>query len=247
LIPFTSVYNRLIAGETEGYGDYWDLFGMFDQYNHKCWLEHKSDQIDIDRVLVVLNDSAVDLTLPKAGDALKINGQNTDAKWLEASNNIRPELRLTKGELKQMIYRSAGYSDPDPAAITNKGSLTRAVWNLVYADSINSTREKRHHWGENGLCRFFEEMLLGLSRLPDARAMFPALTKVNENDPATYDVQVKWGDMFKTTTEELAAVIANATKSVGAGFIPQHRATGIVADAWGIEDVSAMMSELNTD
>ena len=46
------------------------------------------------------------------------------------------------------------------------------------------------------------------------------------------------------TTEELTAVIANATRSVSAGFIPQQRATGIVADAWGIEDVSTMMSEL---
>ena len=244
VIPFTAVHNRLIAGETDGYGDYWDLFGMFDQYNHKCWLEHKSDQIDIDRILVVLNDSSIDLVLPKAGDALKINGENTDAKWLEAANNMRPEIRLTKGELKQMIMRGAGYSDPNPEEITNKGNLTRAVWNLVYADSISSTREKRHHWGENGLCQFFESMLLGLSRLPDACTMYPALKKVSDQDPTTYDVQIKWGEMFKTTVEERTATITDATASITSGFLTRERATGIVADAWGIEDVAVLLEEL---
>lgn len=242
VIPYTYIYNRKLKGLMNGVGDYWDLFGMFDNLNHTAWLEHHSNQLDGDPIIALMN-AGFEGTI-KPGAVLQLTGQGANIIRLEAGNGLRDAIRQYKVDTKQMIYDAAGYDDVDPAAITNKGNLTRAVWEMVYSKTLKTINEKRKHWGQPGLCQFFGDMLLGLSRLPDARAMYPALTDVDENDRHSYTPIIQWPELFQITGEERTAIIADALASIDNGFLPRRRATEMVATAWGIEDTTMLLEEV---
>src|SRR5206468_1063993 len=93
-------------------------------------------------------------------------------------------------------------------------------------------------------CLFFENMLEGLSRLPDARRLYPALGSVKPDDHKSFDVACVWPDLFTVTQEELTEVINNAASSINNGFLTRERAVPIVAKGWGIQDVTALEKEL---
>lgn len=243
VIPLTPIHNRIVKGDTEGVGDFWDVFPELDAYNYKMWLEHRSDQLDADRILVILNDDTFDGAI-KPGMGLKIRGQDADAKWLESGNNIRPDLKISKDDLRKMIFDSVGVDDVDPATITNKGNLTRAVWEMVYGKTIKSTLEKRAYWGQAGLEIFWENLLVGLARLPDAKSQFPALKKVKPDDFETYDVQLQWPDLFRSPPDEVGLILNNLNLSVTSGYLTPDRAVEISARAWDIADVSILKEEL---
>ncbi len=242
LLPFTGIVNKAVKGSTEGVGDYWDLFPAMDQYNHTCWLEHHSNQIDGDPLTAILNADYDGRLLP--GEIVKLSGADADIKRLNPENNLREHIAAFGAALKRDIYQAASSSDADAQEVTNKGNLTRAVWQFIFADELAKLKEKRRHWGPNGLEAFFEGMLLGLSRLEDARRMYPALATVREADPDSYSVSVRFGELFRPTPEERKEVIADAAQSVNAGFLTRERAAKLVAQAWEIQDVSALLEEL---
>ena len=242
VIPFTYIYNKKQKGDTNGFGDYWNLFSLFDNFNHTAWLEHHSNQQDGDPITAIMNASIDGVLEP--GAVIQLIGENANIIRLNAGNGLRDPIRQYKLDARQEIFDAAGYDDIDPAAITNKGNLTRAVWEMVYSKTLKTTNEKRKHWGKSGLCRFFGNLLIGLSRLDDARSIYPALTAVDEKDYHSYTPVVQWPELFQITGEERSAIISDSLISIENGFLPRKRATEAVAAAWGIEDTEALLEEV---
>ena len=246
LVPLTLIRNQVRKHDPCGYGDYWDsnVYHLFDDYNLFCWLERHSNQIDGNPILAVLNDQTFDGGYAP-GDVLKLTGEGVDAKFLIPGNNIREWIDKSKADTAKQIYNAVGYDDVDPATITNKGNLTRAVWEMVYAKTIKSTAEKQALWGEGGLCVFFENLLEGLALLPDARSKYPALKAIKPADATSFDVQAQWPDLFDITPEERTAVLSDLNVSVASGYLTVDRAVAEAAKVWHIQDVTELLEELS--
>lgn len=244
VIPIVEIKNRVIKGAEAGFGDYWEsnLYHLFDNYNLTAWLEHYSNQMDADAVIAIIN--AVGYTgFPTPGEVLNLTGANADVKKLTAENNLREWIQASKKDTRKEIFDAVGYDDVDPALITNKGNLTRAVFEMAFAKSLKTNEEKKSHW-EEGLCCFLETMLEGLSRMEDARRLFPALKRVNPDDAKTYDVTMAWPDLFHATPEERTSLLNDLVLCIQQGFLTLERAVKIAAKEWDIQDVTVLMAEL---
>lgn len=242
VIPLTPVYNRRMKSDNEGYGDYWDIFDKFDQYNTKHWLEHRSDQLDGNPNTIFINCDLEGSLDP--GDTVLVRGEGASVVRLASGNALRPDARQSKVDLRKEIFDAVGYDDVDPAAITNKGALTRAVFELVFAKTLKTTAEKQRHWGECGLCQFLGNLLYGLSQLRDARQKYPALKQVEEDDTSTYVPTIVWPDIFRVTPDERSATLTDLVACIDNGFLTRERAVEIAADLWGIDDVTTLLEEL---
>lgn len=243
VIPVVPIYNIKVKGCADGLGDYWskNCYDLWDRYNYTCWLETFSDQSYSDPVTVFTNATdAPPYMLP--GMVVSISGEWAGVTRLSTDNPIRPHIRASKMDLRSAFFDAVGYDDVDPSVITNKGALTRAVWDLVFHRSKASTEAKRIQW--RALEGFFEKLLEGLSRLPDAVNMFPCLRLVDAKDKKAYDVSMIFPDLFETTPEERSSTLEDLRSSVLSGLIPISRAREIALNAWGIYDLSGVIEEL---
>ena len=243
IIPLVYIPNRVIKGDPDGYGDFWDLFDKIDEYNHTRWLQHHHNQTELNPATILVN-AVYGGTSIKPDDFVRLTGQNADIKRLETVGSMREWVEQSATDLRHEIFDGAGYDDVNPEIITNKGNLTRAVWELLNAKNIKTTQEKRVHWGENGLCVLFENILLGLSRLPDATAMYPCLRSIDETDQDTYDIEIRWPEFYPVQPEEMTAVISNLNMAIESGFTTRMRAVEEYATAADIHDVNALMEDL---
>ena len=69
-------------------------------------------------------------------------------------NALRGAMMEYGKDLRKQLLSGAGSVEVDPADVTNKGNLTQAVLQQLYAPQIESTSDKRRSWGDDGLCRF---------------------------------------------------------------------------------------------
>lgn len=244
LIPLVQIYNRKLVSESDGIGDLWDIYDILNQYNLTCWLEHRSNQWDVQAITAIINaDSAPNAIIP--GDVVKLNGdESCTIERIVPANNMRAHIAASRMEWERNALDGAGADRLNPAAITNMGEMTRAVMEMTFYRSVKSAQEKRINWGENGLSLFFEALLEGLSRLPDALARYPALKLARPDDPDSYDVVTQWPPMFRLTAQDGQILLANLTTGMEAGLITRQRAVKIAAEVYGIEDADVLLSEL---
>ena len=178
------------------------------------------------------------------GDLLRIVGDEVDLKRLTPENNMREAIRQYALDIERFALDATGADRLNPEEITNMGNLTRQVMELVFYRSVRSAMEKRTNWGKCGFEPFFEAMLEGLSRLPDAVSRFPALASVNPLDPATYDVVTKWAQMFKLSADERTSMLSDLVSAVNNGLLTRERAIETAAELFDVDDVQALKDEL---
>lgn len=245
IIPIQKVYNRKRKGLYEGIGDYWEpnLYKLLDIYNHKVWFEHFSDQVHSNPSVVFVDLEYEGVLIPGQVINARSLGEHPAIEQVKTDNPAREYMTTAKAEVCRDWWNGVGYDDVDQSVITNKGNLTQAVLKLTFAKTVDSTKTKRVYWGL-GLECFFEEMMEGLSQLPDALRLYPALKKVKLDDPTTYDVTVNWPDDFDYSPEEVQAILTNLGLAVTSGFLTQERATAMAAKSFRITDISELIDEL---
>jgi hypothetical protein len=244
MLPFVQIYNKRVASETDGLGDIWDCYDLINRVSHTYWLADRSNQWDGDPITAIINaTSAPDRVYP--GDLLRLSGDpGVDIKRLTPENNLRQWMKQFADDEERYTLDACGSDRINPAEITNMGKMTRAVMELIFHRSLKSCNEKRGNWGRKGLEPFFERMFLALSRLPDARALLPALSVVNGADTDSYDVVTKWPPFFEVTPEERTSTLGDLVTAMGNGLLTRERAIEIAATLFGVDDVETLKQEL---
>lgn len=249
VIPLTLIRN--IDSETEhGVGDLWDCYRIVDRVNltyhlmdrsnqfdsepNKVFIDADMQQEDVDRPLAPGEDRLISST-----DDAKEKGQQAKVQVLEPKGFLRPAMSDYVKDLKGQIRRFAGSVDSDPELITNKGNLTSVVMKFIFAPLISATQEKRKTYGEDGICKFLENVCVGLKNLG-----VPEFKGVRPDDLSTYDVQLKWPPYFEPTEDEKQTLTNTTAIQVEKGYITQERAIERVASAEGIQDVNTLKEEL---
>lgn len=239
VIPFAYVRNDEGIGAW-GTGDLWQLWESIDQLNFTHALEHADNQLAVRpfTYYIDLQPETSDRPAPIAPDDGEAMVTRPDAKsqgrieQVQRDSAVREPLSQFAKALEREIYEAAGASYVDSAEITNKGNLTRAVMRLLYANQIETTEEKRRAQGASGVCRFLEDMALGMSRL---RA--PGWSE-------TQGVEIAWPDYFDLVAEDINLEIATLNAAVENHFMPHERAVLRVANMYDCEDPEAWLSEV---
>lgn len=250
VIPFHYVRN-LETDDLWGAADLWSLgdgdglFKIIDRLNLTRWLQDVSNQFDaaLNPFLIDadLKDDEVDKPVAP-GEPVSIqsvDGGPNQAKVVfpTGSNNLRPAMQETCKDLIREIQAAASAVDVDQSEITNKGNLTRAVLEQIYLPQIEITHEKRKSYGQDGLCKFFELVAIGLANIG-------VLKGVDPNDRDTFTVAIKWPDFFPLSEEEKQAIVGRTQEEELAGYLPHDRAIERIAAIEGITDVATLKEEL---
>ena len=243
VIPLVQIYNRRLASESDGIGDLWDIYPVLNMYNHTCWLEHRSNQWDVEAITAILNADVYPKQV-RPGQLVVLQGEGCSIERITPANNMREAIERSRLEWERNALDACGADRLNPAEITNMGDMTRAVLELTFHRSVKAALEKRTNWGVNGLSLFFEAMLLGLSRLPDAVERFPFLSKVDPLNRESFDVQVQWPPMFQLTGQEAQILLNNLVIGITHGLLDLPRAVRIAAEIFGVEDADVLIEDL---
>lgn len=251
LIPLVGVKN-LDAGAPWGSGDLWDLFRVVDRVNLTYHAMDRSNQFDSEPnvIFVDLEEGPADLDRPLTpGQPLAVKSEERIPGQLargqvvvaEAKGALRPAMMEYARDLRRQVLLAAGNVDLDPAEITNNGRLTGAVFHFIYAPLIELTAEKRKTYGEDGLAPFLEACAVGLRR---AGVPLEAVREVDEEDEASFDVQLRWPPLFDLSEEEKAQALERVRAERDAGLTTAERAVEMMAVVEGVSDVQTLKREL---
>lgn len=243
LIPVTHIKN-LETDDLFGAGDLWDLYRVLDRIHLTYHLMDRSNQFDAET-----NPIYIDLELDEHDiDKPLVPGQPIDAKSVEGErqgkvefpptgNALRPAMMEYARELTKQIRSAASSVEVDQSEFSNKGNLTSAVLEQLFQPLIEITIEKRKSYGDNGIVAFLQLVALGVQALGVDLG-------VNAKDEDSYDIQIQWPSFFDLSQDELTALTARTQEEVIAGFLTQERAVERIAQANGIQDVTALQEEL---
>jgi len=248
VIPVQHVRNM----ETEsqwGEGDCWAIWRVLDRVNLTYHLMDRSNQFDSEPNKVYIDvkegQELVDrpMTPGEVESVESSNDKGAKVQLLEPGGNLRPAMMEYARELTRQIYSACGSVDIDGAAVTNKGSMTTAVMHQMYAPLINTTREKRKLYGEDGIAKFLELMCIGLKNV----GREPAFSSVNPAKIDTYNVTTVWPDFFNLTPEERQIVTQTTCEQFDAGFLSREMAVERIASIEGIDNTALLLEQLNAE
>ena len=242
VIPVGIIRNRAQEGTPLGLGDLWGSFRLMDRIALTLHGEDRANQMHSDPTTVALNaELAGGGLIP--GETVTVkntdpNGPPADVKLLEPTGAAREYSHRSLDKWEELLYKQVGLSRVDPAAIGNKGNLTRLALMTSYARTVATSDRKRTLWGEAGLAPFFRSLLTGLANLGGV----PQL----QNLPADLDVTCAWPDYFAPTDQDISDQSDRAISQVTAGILPRPRAAERVALAEGVppEEIDALLAEL---
>jgi len=238
VIPMVQVKN-IELGYWHGCGDLWSLFPAIDTLNLTYDLASKDNQTSVypRKIYIDVKDEADDQPMehgPGASEHLVSDGPSPDVKLLESSGKIRDHLMSFAEEWKAQILECAGSVDLRPETITNKGNMTSQVMAEIREPLIQATEAKRQSYGENGIAKFMETMLLAFAN------------SKNYTKGKGADVSVVWPPFFEPSEEELSTKTTRLQTAIGAGFTTQERAAQSLALDEGCTDVEELLEELKT-
>ena len=227
-----------------GAGDLWDCYRVIDRVNLTFHLMDKSNQLDSEPNKWFM-DVAADqdnLERPLApGENLVL--ESTDGKEgkvgvLESNGTLRPAMMEYAKELTSQLQLSTGIVSPLPSDVTNKGALTQGVMYQLYAPLIELTEDKRTTYGEDGICKFLERCVVGLSNLG---VLY--FSSVDVRDEDSYNVQLRWQPYFDQSNEDKSVQISNLVAMERAGYMPHDRAVEQVALMEGVGALEVLRGE----
>lgn len=173
--PFGIIPGHLVKninnGGMYGSGDLWWLWPIIDNLNFLADLAHKDNQKKIYPHIVYRDVKAppgADLTQGTAGivdEVVSVNDKTGDVTLLESASNIREWIRDDYTRLMREFEDAAGTISLDVERASGNGHLTRQTMLLLFMPLIKRTFEKRQSWGEDGFCKFFERMSIGMYNL----------------------------------------------------------------------------------
>lgn len=238
VIPGCLVKN-LNEGGNYGRGDLWGFWPIIDQLNFNADLGHKDSQRKVWPKEVYIDAAPAPGDAPGQAEAngveevrsLNTDGHQAKVELLEAKSPIREYMADDYDKLLAELYEAVGAVSVKPETITNKGNLTQAVLMQMYAPLIAKTAEKRECWGENGICKFLEIMCAGLSNM-----------KV-KGWVKDVDIKPVWPTWFQLIEDDLQAMATRYSTMVEAGFTTPERATRVLAQAEGVEDIEELLKE----
>ena len=244
--------RNLEADDFWGAADWWSLeeedglFRVFDRLNLTFHLMDRSNQFDstINPIFIDLEPleedagrakepgEAVHLESAKADDA----GSQGKAVFAPSGNNLRPAMREYAGDLRRDLLEAVSTVLLDPGEVTNKGNLTTAVLEIIYAAQIDITTEKRKSMGEDGLAAF-----LSLA----ARGLQNAGVKLGVTDSAESSaVQLGWSDFFAPSDDEKTARTDRTITQESQGYLDHGRAIERIARMEQISDVEQLKKDV---
>lgn len=233
VIPITLIKNRAVEGQLLGIGDVWGSYKLMDRIALTMHGEDKSNQMHSEPNLVITNallknDGPLMPNEPIAVSNTNPDGPPADVKLLEPSGNARQYSHLSIEKWLEWLWAQVGMSRVDAATVTNKGNMTRAVFEMLYARTIATSNHKRTAWGEGGLGPMFSRMLTGLARVGAVSVAGISLPAIDRPD-----VTVTWPDYFEATDQDLEAVTDRTISQVGGGMLSEERGARRIASREG--------------
>jgi len=254
VIPSWPIVN-LETNSTWGAGDLWGVFRIVDRVNLAYHLMDRSNQFDSEPTPVYIDlqadKDALDAPIaPGRGVSLKTDKSIEDdptrqgkVDLIEPAGKLRAAMTEYVKDLRKMILDAVGSVEVHQSEITNKGNLTQAVLTQLHGPLVETTEEKRKTYGDQGIARFLENCILGLSRL-GLKGKIPGLEKVKEANPETYSVRLRWPDFFDLGEIEKLTRVERLALEEEAGYLTHERAVRMVASSELIEDVDKLVEEM---
>jgi len=228
-IPVALIKNRSVEGQLLGVGDVWNSYKLMDRIALTMHGEDRANQMHSEPIPVAVNATLQNAGPLLPGEPISVknsdpNGAPADMKLLEPSGNARQYSHQSIDRWQEWLWAQCGMSLVDTDAVSNKGNMTRAVFEMLYSRTIATSNHKRTAWGDGGLAPMFSRMLTGLSRVGGVAVNGITLGTVEKPD-----VTVTWPDYFEATDEDLKAVTDRTVGQVDAGMLSKDRGARRIA------------------
>lgn len=232
VIPITIIRNRRAKGNPTGVGDCWKLFPLVDRLSLTMHGEDLGNQIHAQPIPVAVNATISNTGPLKPGEPIEVHSDSdessADFKLVEPTGAAREFSHRSMDRWEDLLYRGAGLSRVDPAAVTNKGNMTEMAFKMTYGRTIATCDQKRKHWGESGMAVLFRNLLLGLQRMG-------GIKRAAKCDEKTV-VGVEWPNYFGRTDDDLQTLTNRTGDQVDKGFLPIEDGAERVLRAEGLPD-----------
>ena len=243
VIPLMPIKN-IETDDIWGCGDLWDLFRVVDRINLTYFFMDQSNQYDgqLNPFFLDLELDDQDIDKPvQPGQPVELHSKEGEAQgkviFPTGNNSLRPAMMDYAKDLRQQLLSAASSVEIDQSEVTNKGNLTVAVLEQLYAPQIAMTNEKRKTYGDDGLQRFFALVAKGLAALG-------VQCNVNPLVKESYAVEIAWPNYFDLSEDETGDVVDRQKTEIDAGFTTQERATKKIAAINGVQDTATLMEDL---
>ena len=244
IVPVGLIRNKAVMGNPLGEGDLWHSFRIIDRIALTMHGEDRSSQFHSEPVNVAINAKLANGGQPQPGETLSIlqnskEGGPPDYKLLEANGAAREFSYRAIEKWEELLYKQAGLSRVDTAAVSNKGNMTALALQMTYARTIGTSDRKRQLWQE-GFGTFLRAMLIGLRNLGAVKA-------ARGIDDAV-EVSCSWPDYFAATDDDKAALTDRTDTQVKSGFLTPDRGAERIAAAEGMpkSEVAKLLAELGS-
>lgn len=257
LIPLHHIRNAE-ALMTYGKGDLWTdltggMFRILDRINLTYTGMDRSNQLYSEPTIVFIDAKlGTDITnrtiQPGSNANIKSDegmgptgGKQAQAILLESDGGMREHVRTYARDLYQYLLDKVGAVMVDTSEVGNKGNLTRAVLEQLYAPLIETTDQKRRTYGDDGIAVFLERVACGLKNIGAKMA------GVESIDPAkheTYDVQLRWSEYFPLDDDGKMVRFTRVSQEADAGYLPSETAIEAVLQMEEVQDIVAAKKEL---
>ena len=218
LIPITIIRNRAVHGDPLGTGDCWGgPFRIMDRLALALHGEDRNSQLNSEPSLVFLNAKPANEGPLTPGEPIVLVNENkdgppADVRLLESQGGARQYTHEAVEKWEQLLYDTVGISRINPENVGNRGNMTRAVFEQLYARTIATSDAKRELWGESGMVPFLKNVLLALSRIGGIKDVM----KVDEETA----VACEWPQYFQATADDLGIITDRTIKQIREAGLP---------------------------
>lgn len=183
-----------------------------------------------------------------------------DAKLLESTGSGATILDGSVREIRRVLLDAMGVVIADPETM-GRGDLSARALTLLHAPMLDTVSCLREDYGAalcqilDGFCRLLAEPAVEREgvHLAAYPAALPALRSLYR-DVADgtkrwmgVPLDLKWGEPFEPNWSDVEASMRVATQGVTAGVLSRRVAAQMLAPVVGIEDVDAMLRDLDGD
>jgi hypothetical protein len=236
IVPGWYAKNREGMGQF-GTGDLWTMFEHIDALNLNCDLAYKHNQTEVYPRTVYrdVDPSENDSIKPMApGQDIVVESmddKNGDVYTLPSNSSVREHLKSDIETMIRELYDATGSVLIRMDEITNKGAMSGAVIEQLYAPLLEITTEKRATYGTAGIAEFGRRMLVAASNM-------------NQIAYNGEEIEILWPSMLQLAEDDLYNIAKRQKLLLDSGLTTKKRAIEALAKSEGVLDLQSLTSEI---
>ena len=254
--PVVWIQNQVVSDDIDGEPDCLGVYEMSEEIDALLAQSTKGTKANCDPTVVIVTPDSFDDVLKKGSEnAIKLTAGSAaymeiNGSGLKSARELASELRGLALEVVQCVT-----DHPDVA------NRTATEIERVYSSMLARADEFREQYGERGVKPLVEMILEAVRRLSEPREVDGQIVRAAiEVPPSIKDgqlqsrklgtgkmIQLRWPRYFAPSLADAQQAVQAAVAAKAGGVVDQVTASKLVAEAFGVTDVTAMIEVLRKE